>query len=208
MTLSLLINNKKTENMKQLSQLIGKTDIYIIDQILKERYNQGDIILDAGCAEGRNLKWFYANGFNISGIDTAEERLQVAKENYPKASENFVIGSIERLPYADASFDHVLCSAVLHFAQNETHFEKMFKELLRVLKTDGTLFIRIASDIGLDGKIPFLKEKKTNREGTFYITRKLIEVLKNKYPIELIDPVKTTNVKDERAMTTLVIRKN
>ena len=47
-------------NNQTLSQLIGRTDIYIIDQILKERYQSGDKMLDAGCAEGRNL-----NGFMI-----------------------------------------------------------------------------------------------------------------------------------------------
>ena len=33
--------------------------IYILDPILKGRYQFGDIILDAGCGSGRNLKWFY-----------------------------------------------------------------------------------------------------------------------------------------------------
>ena len=194
-------------NNQTLSQLIGRTDIYIIDQILKERYQSGDKMLDAGCAEGRNLKWFYDNNFDIYGIDTDEERLQVAKGNYPNAAKNFIAGSIELLPYEDARFNHVLCSAVLHFAQSETQFMSMFEELLRVLKPEGTLFIRVASNIGLDGKEPFLVESKTNRAGTLYITREIITSLLQKHPIELIEPVKTTNVQDERAMTTLVMQK-
>lgn len=190
-----------------LAQLIGKMDIYIIDQIMKERYLKDDKILDAGCAEGRNLKWFYVNNFDISGIDTAEDRIEVAKENYPKAAANFTVGNIEDLPYVNDSFNHVICSAVLHFAKDEAHFYKMFAELVRVLKTNGSLFIRVASDIGLDGNTPYLKESKTDREGTFFITRTIInEVLKN-YALELIDPIKTTNVQDMRAMTTLVLRK-
>lgn len=193
--------------MITLDQLIGKTDIYIIDQIMKERYIAGQKILDAGCAEGRNLKWFYRNDFDIYGVDTDLERLKVAKENYPKAAAHFNVSSIEDLPYEDVVFDHIICSAVLHFAQSEIHFNTMFKELLRVLKSDGTLFIRVASDIGLDGNAPYLKESKTNREGTFHITRSLINRLIENYPIDLIDPVKTTNVQDVRAMTTLVMRK-
>ena len=194
-------------NNQTLSQLIGRTDIYIIDQIIKERYQSGDKMLDAGCAEGRNLKWFYDNNFDIYGIDTDEERLQVAKGNYPNAAKNFIAGSIELLPYEDARFNHVLCSAVLHFAQSETQFMSMFEELLRVLKPEGTLFIRVASNIGLDGKAPFLVESKTNRAETLYITREIITSLLQKHPIELIEPVKTTNVQDERAMTTLVMQK-
>ena len=191
----------------KLSQLVGKTDIYIIDQIMKERYYPSDNILDAGCGEGRNLKWFYVNGFSISGIDTDAERLENAKLTYPKAASNFKIGDLDNLPYDKDSFNHILCSAVLHFAQDETHFSKMFSELIRVLKVSGTLFIRVASDIGLDGHKPFLKESQTNREGTFFITRDIIQTLLEEYPLALIDPVKTTNVEDKRAMTTLVFRK-
>lgn len=192
---------------KTLSQLVGKTDIYIIDQIMKERYLKDDKILDAGCGEGRNLKWFYLNGFDISGIDTDVDRLQNAKLLYPKAASQFQVSNLEQLPYKDESFNHVLCSAVLHFAKDETHFYKMISELSRVLKIGGSLFIRVASNIGLDGHKPYLKESQTNREGTFFITRAIIKSLMEKYPFELIDPIKTTNVQDERAMTTLVMRK-
>jgi ubiquinone/menaquinone biosynthesis C-methylase UbiE len=192
---------------KTLSQLVGKTDIYIIDQIMKERYLKDDKILDAGCGEGRNLKWFYLNGFDISGIDTDVDRLQNAKLLYPKAASQFQVSNLEQLPYKDESFNHVLCSAVLHFAKDETHFYKMISELSRVLKIGGSLFIRVASNIGLDGHKPYLKESQTNREGTFFITRAIIKSIMEKYPFELIDPIKTTNVQDERAMTTLVMRK-
>ncbi|WP_438961611.1 class I SAM-dependent methyltransferase [Nonlabens sp.] len=190
-----------------LTQLIGKTDIYIVDQIMKARYLKEDKILDAGCAEGRNLKWFYTNGIHITGIDTDNERLEVAREHYPKAAAHFTVGNVDALPYDNDSFHHVICSAVLHFAKNEAHFYKMFAELVRVLKPNGSLFIRVASNIGLDGNTPYLKESKTDREGTFFITRAIINQVLENYNLELIDPVKTTNVQDMRAMTTLVLRK-
>ena len=41
----------------ELSQIIN-TDIYLIDQILKGRYNGGGKLLDAGCGRGRNISWF------------------------------------------------------------------------------------------------------------------------------------------------------
>ena len=194
-------------NESTLSQIIGKTDIYIIDQIMKERYQPLDTILDAGCGEGRNLTWFYVNGFDISGVDTDAERLDNAKLRYPKMASNFQLGNLEALPFGENKFHHVICSAVLHFAQSEKHFHTMFSELVRVLKIDGTLFIRVASDIGLDGRMPYLKESQTNREGTFFITREIIQELSEKHSLALIEPIKTTNVQDVRAMTTLVYRK-
>jgi len=194
-------------NITEIQSTLGNVDIYIIDQILKNRYTQNDTILDAGCAEGRNLKWFYANNFNIYGIDTDKGRLENAQLQYPKCASNFQTGNLDNLPYQEALFNHIICSAVLHFAKDEAHFLTMFSELFRVLKPNGTLFIRVASTIGLDGNTPYLQEGITGRLGSYYITRATINKLLNSYNIQLLDPIKTTNVEDLRAMTTLVFQK-
>jgi 2-polyprenyl-3-methyl-5-hydroxy-6-metoxy-1,4-benzoquinol methylase len=194
-------------NYGQTYDLIGNVDIYVIDQILKERYQPGQSILDAGCGGGRNLKWFYQNDFEITGIDADAERITEAKEHYPKASANFTVGELDQLPYGENSFDHILCCAVLHFAQSEEHFQAMFSEIFSALKPKGTLLIRVASNIGLEGKKPFVQDGVSKETGDFYITRELISELFESYPLELIEPVKTTNVQDIRAMTTLVFQK-
>ena len=194
-------------NYTETQAILGKVDIYLIDQILKNRYAPDDSILDASCGEGRNLKWFYANNYKISGIDTDIERLENAKLIYPKSAANFQVGDLDALPYGENEFNHVICSAVLHFSENEKHFFTMFSELVRVLKPQGTLLIRMGSNIGLDGNMPYLKESQTNRAGTFFLTREHVNRIRENYNIELIELVKTTNVEDKRAMTTLVIKK-
>ncbi|CAM3371139.1 class I SAM-dependent methyltransferase [Aequorivita lipolytica] len=194
-------------NYSETFNLLGNVDIYVIDQILKGRYESDQTILDAGCGSGRNLKWFYQNDFNISGIDADAQRIVLAKEIYPKFSENFIVGQLDNLPYDENSFDHIICCAVLHFAQSETHYNKMIAELFRVLKPMGTLLIRVASDIGLDDKKPFVQDGFSKETGEFYINRSLISKISKKYPLVLIEPVKTTNVQDVRAMTTLVFQK-
>lgn len=193
-------------NFKETFNIFGGIDIYVIDQILKGRYYSGQSILDAGCGGGRNLKWFYPNNFKIYGIDENAEHLSHAIEAYRKASTNFSVGQLDNLPYENNFFDHVICCAVLHFAESETHFTAMFEELVRVLKPNGTLFIRMASDIGLDGNAPIIKYSENGQDGTYYLTRERIESLKSEFKIELIEPVKTTNVQDLRAMTTLIFQ--
>jgi ubiquinone/menaquinone biosynthesis C-methylase UbiE len=193
--------------LEQLNNSIGHVDIYVIDQILKERYHNGQTILDAGCGSGRNLKWFYQNDFEIFGIDTDSKFLKNAKQNYPEAASNFTVGALDNLPYSENSFDHILCCAVLHFAKSETHFSKMFAELIRVLKPKGMLLIRMASNIGLDGNAPEITYKENGQKGTYYLTRERIKQLIKKFDLTLLETVKTTNVQDERAMTTLVITK-
>ena len=194
-------------NISNIFEELGNIDIYLLDQIMKGRYHPNDSILDAGCGEGRNLKWFSANNYKISGVDTDKNRLEHAKLLYPKSANNFKVGDLDALPYGENAFHHIICSAVLHFAQSEKQFYTMFSELMRVLKPQGTLLIRMASNIGLDGNEPYLKESKTNRVGTFFLTREIIGQLKNNYKFEFIEPIKTTNVEDKRAMTTLVIKK-
>lgn len=194
-------------NYEETIRALGKVDIYVIDQILKGRYQNGQSILDAGCGGGRNLKWFYPNDFELFGIDVDIDFLVNAKQNYPKAASNFSVGTLENLPYGENSFDHILCCAVLHFAQSEIHFTAMLTELVRVLKVNGTMLIRMASNIGLDGNAPEITYKENGQKGTYYLTRERIGNLIKEFDIELIEPVKTTNVQDERAMTTLVFHK-
>ncbi|RYE38052.1 MAG: class I SAM-dependent methyltransferase, partial [Sphingobacteriales bacterium] len=55
--------------MNTLKDIVGQTDIYLLDQILKQRYVSGQRVLDAGCGTGRNLHWFMRNGFNVVGTD-------------------------------------------------------------------------------------------------------------------------------------------
>ncbi len=195
-------------NYENTFNLIGNIDIYVIDQILKERYLNGQSILDAGCGGGRNLKWFYPNDFEIFGIDADAEFLANAKKIYPEAASNFTVGTLDNLPYGENRFDHILCCAVLHFAKSETHFTAMFTELVRVLKPNGTLLIRMASNIGLDGNAPEITYKENGQKGTYYLTRERIASLTKEFDIDLIEPVKTTNVQDMRAMTKLVFQKN
>ena len=197
--------------MNSLTQCIGTTDIYLIDQILKGRYPAGARILDAGCRKGRNLYWFYHNDYPIWGVDTSEEAIAQARQAYPKAQTHFSVQDINELDFPAWYFDHIICTAVLHFAQSETHFKQLFKELLRVLKDGGTLFIRMASTIGNPDHFQHIGEGRYQlADGTerFLLTPKLLKDLQKTYGFKLLEPIKTTNVHDLRYMTTLMLEKH
>lgn len=55
-------------NSNTLKEHIKDVDIYILEQFLKDRYQPGAKILDAGCGNGRNLKWFYKSGYEIKQL--------------------------------------------------------------------------------------------------------------------------------------------
>ena len=197
-------------DLQKLREAIDGTDIYLLDQILKLNYQEGSKILDVGCGAGRNLKWFYKNNYEIFGIDISEDDITYCKEVYQKQSNHFKLASAQEIPFSDNFFDHVVCNAVLHFANDSVHFTKMFKELIRVLDSKGTLFIRTASNFGLEYTAEHISNgvyKLPDGSQRFLITKDFIENLEEKYNIELIENVKTTLVRDKRSMTTLVLKK-
>lgn len=196
--------------MKLINQIANKTDIYLLDQILKERYHKPDVILDAGSGLGRNLHWFYNNDFTIYGIDKDIACIDILKNTYAKQKDNFHTSTVEELNFKDQFFDHIICNAVLHFATNRFHFKEMFSELMRVLKTNGSLFIRVASDIGIKDKIiPVSEGVYLLPDGTtrYLLTHSLLKELQKEHNFTLLEPLKTVNVNDQRCMTTMVLQK-
>ncbi|WP_298510302.1 class I SAM-dependent methyltransferase [uncultured Kordia sp.] len=193
-----------------LTEILGNADIYLIDQILKGRYKNDDLILDAGCGSGRNLHYFHESDYTFYAIDTNAAQIEDLQQRYPELSANFKVAALENIPFESAIFDHILCNAVLHFAKSEAHFKTMFSELVRVLKKGGSLFIRMTSDIGIEGKpkhlhngVYFLPDDSER----FLLTRSLLNEMMVTHQLSLLEHVKSTNVSDLRSMTTLVLMK-
>ncbi len=189
---------------------IEHIDIYLLDQILKGRYDISENILDAGCGMGRNLRWFYHNSYPVFGVDVNESHIKYVKENHSRRKDHFFVSKIEALQFEAGTFHHVICNAVLHFAKNESHFLEMFSELLRVLKTNGTLFVRVASCFGIESKIKETANgiyKLPDGSERFLLTKPLLNKVLASHSLEFIEPIKTTNVEDLRCMTTLMLKK-
>lgn len=199
-------------NLSTLHNLLGHTDIYLLDQILKGRYSATDTILDAGAGAGRNLHWFVENGLPVYGIDINPEAVADLRANYPGVPEtHFQVAPVENIPFGDAFFHHIICSAVLHFARNPAHFEQMFAELVRVLRPGGSLFLRVATDIGIaDQMVPLGDGRYRMPDGTdrFLLTRPLLDQLVATHRLLWLEPFKIVNVNDLRAMTVLVLQKS
>lgn len=200
------------EPLSSVQELLGQTDIYLIDQILKGTYRSSDRILDAGCGGGRNMHWFLLNGISIFGIDHRTEIIEEMKKRFPLLPDDrFTVAQVEELPFEDNSFEHVISSAVLHFAKDEIHFNSMFGEMYRVLKPGGTFFIRTATDIGIEDRVELLDVgvyRIPDGSNRFLLTRKILARLQLQYGFTYFEPVKTVNVNDIRSMTALMLRKS
>src|SRR5271154_3871922 len=199
--------------MPTLHQQFGPIDIYLFDQLLRGNIAPGMRILDAGSGSGRNLVYLLREGYEIFASDQnpqaiAQPRALVAAIAPHLPAENLRLEPIEAISYPDATFDIVLCSAVLHFARDDAHFNAMLENLWRVLKPGGLLFCRLASTIGMPHQHltghRFLAPDGVER---FCVDEALLIHLTTKLNAQLVDPIKTTVVQNQRCMTTWVIRK-
>ena len=195
-----------------IHEVIGDTDIYLVDQILKGRYHDNDTILDAGCGTGRNMHWFLQNKMCIYGVDTNNGFITALKMDNPTLpASRLQVAKVELMPFGDNFFDHIISSAVLHFAENTEHFMRLLKEMVRVLKPKGSLFIRMTSDIGIENKVKLITDGVYYLPDTstrFLLTRSLLETLMSQFPLSFIEPFKTVNVNDMRCMSTMVLQKS
>jgi SAM-dependent methyltransferase len=193
----------------------GQIDIYVFDQLLRGRITSSMRVLDAGCGGGRNCEYLMKGGADVHGVDvdpTQIERVQrVAATVAPDlSSENFAVSRLDELPYPDAQFDAVICSAVLHFSRDASEFESGIAEMWRVLKPNGVFFARLASTIGLEDRVTHLRDRwyrLPDGSDRFLVDERYLLEISARLSAHQLDPIKTTVVQDMRSMTTWVLRK-
>ena len=201
--------------VNNLREQFGDIDIYLFDQLLKGRIDNSKRILDAGCGAGRNLTYFLKNGFDVYAIeknhDAIERVKNLAGELAPQLSrENFKLGAVENIPFADKEFDIVISNAVLHFATSEQHFDEMLFSIWRVLKAGGFLFVRLASMIGIENEVkPLGSGRYLIPDGSerYLVDQQMLLDYTLQLGGELIENIKTTNVQNLRCMTTWCLTK-
>jgi tellurite methyltransferase len=197
-----------------LHQLFGEIDIYLFDQLLKGRFTTDMSILDAGCGGGRNLVYFLRNNYKVYGVDqnagaVAQVRRLASHLNPDISPENFLISDVEEMPFPSESFDAVISSAVLHFARDAQHFNRMLDEMWRVARPGGLFFARLASSIGIEELVkPVGGGRYLLPDGTerFLVDTESLMSAADRLGAEWLEPLKTTNVQNLRCMTTWVLR--
>jgi len=193
----------------------GEIDIYLFDQLLRGRFEGRRRVLDAGCGNGRNLPWFLQNGFDVYAIDEDPAAVSATKKLAatlaPKLPhDNIRQGALHVLPWPDGRMDAIICSAVLHFARDAIHFDRMIEEMWRVLARRGLLFARLASSIGIEPLLTDTTGRVHLPDGTdrFVVDEHMLLDATARLGGTLLDPIKTTVVQNQRSMTTWTLKKN
>ena len=127
-------------------RLSGADSNYFSEYKVKEVYQREKNqtlkkILDFGCGDGNSIKYFvkYFPQSHFFGVDISSESIKVAKsKKYPRSS--FRVFDGLRLPFEKETFDLVFVAGVLHHA-NEKHHLKIIREISRVLKRGGKIYL-------------------------------------------------------------------
>ena len=124
--------------------------------MLTARYDQlglerGDRILDLGCGFGRHAFEAARRGANVVALDAGRDEVEGVAAMFQAMAE---AGEIDRaalhtaavqgdalhLPFADATFDRVICSEVLEHIPDDVG---AMRELARVLRPGGTMAVTV-----------------------------------------------------------------
>lgn len=130
---------------KKHGRVFDKPDEDLVKAVGFFRKHKVKKILDLGCGTGRHIIYLSKLGFDVYGIDIAEEGIRIAREwlNGEGLSANLDFGSIyKKLPYKDNFFDAVISTQTIHHERIE-NIRKAIAEVERVLKSGGLVFMTL-----------------------------------------------------------------
>ena len=136
--------------------IAGKDYFLKMIKFLKIKKNKSKKLLDIGCGDGRFFKYL-KKYIQIYGIDLSKNAIKKAKKNFSYA--NIILGSAEKLPFENKSFDYITYLGTLeHFIS----MEKSLKESKRVLKDDGKCLVLVPNLFFIDNIISVIINGKIN----------------------------------------------
>lgn len=123
-------------------------DLFLLDAILKGKIPESGNVLDIGCGEGRNGIYFMKEGFDYFGIDQDPSKVSLleylAKQFSIKAS--FKVSSFQEASFPE-EFDLIIASRVLHFAESQDDFRRIWSKIAESLKERGVVYFSLDSAI-------------------------------------------------------------
>jgi ubiquinone/menaquinone biosynthesis C-methylase UbiE len=147
--------HQRWESVYRTHPLLDRLNDRIVERLLEiMRPAPGALLLDAGCGVGSHLMRFARRGFQCTGVDLSQTVLEQATENVARnqlgARVRFSCEALEKLSFADASFDLVHCRGVLMHIPD---WKRALAELVRVLKPAGRIAILEANHRAVEARL-------------------------------------------------------
>jgi len=123
--------------------LMGKVQFQKEIDVLVENLENGSKILDVGTAIGDYPKYLTEKckkNFNVIGVDSSENMINVAMKNAPEA--NFKVMDMRNLNFSDNSFNAIICLATLIHVDDNTAV-KILEKFDSMLRDNGLIIINV-----------------------------------------------------------------
>ncbi len=110
--------------------------------------DKGDLVLDAGCGEGRHTFECFRHECAVMGMDLSHQSLlkaryvlgQMEKRKEARGRVLLLRGDALRFPFADETFDKIICAEVIEHVEDD---RKGVAELARILNVGGKIAITV-----------------------------------------------------------------
>jgi SAM-dependent methyltransferase len=118
---------------------------YLQNHALKKHLEglSGQFVLDLGCGVGRWSARLATMGSFVVGVDLSREMAKRAKSRLSKRNlpGDFVVASVEKLPFVPNLFDSILSVTVLQHNVEKASFDSAVSEILRITRIDGSIVL-------------------------------------------------------------------
>lgn len=112
--------------------------------VLKQYVKEDDLVLDAGCGNGRLTDVLRGSGVRMIGVDGSRELIALCNEKYgadvTEGWAGFTVSDVLELPFDGKQFDTVFLLAVLHHIPSRAFRKQLFEDIHAMTKTGG-LFV-------------------------------------------------------------------
>ena len=132
------------EELSQVPDFVAESFAGVANPWSLGRLESGEDVLDLGSGAGTDslvAALMVGSAGSVTGIDMTQEMLDNARKGAAAlglGNVTFVEGEVERLPFADGSFDVVISNGVIDLVPDK---DAVFGELFRVLAPGGRLQI-------------------------------------------------------------------
>ena len=130
------VYNQSAAQIADLHDTLVPENLY---RLIERFFIQGAACADIGCGIGRDTHWLLQQGYQVIGIDAAEQMLFEARQRYPEIS--FIHDSLPLLKAInDGIFTNLLCSAVImHLPADQ--IVSAVENLLRIVADEGVIVV-------------------------------------------------------------------
>lgn len=120
----------------------ASTDRLYVDAIGFLQLSKGDEVLELGCGFGRSLPVLCRAARHVTAVDISKEMIRAARESCEEKNASFHVSPSEALPFADDSFDAVVCFA----AFDAMYQSEALREMNRVSRLGARVLITGKND--------------------------------------------------------------